>query len=163
MARRLVSYRIITATILVAMVLTIIPLPESLQWFRPYWVAMFIIYWSIESPSMMTMGLAFSAGIILDFLTGTLLGQHALGLVVITYIVHRFRLRLRFFRLWQQAIVVMVILLNDRVIYTWIHSLVYGSAPGWEILIAPFSAMVIWPWMILAMDLVRRGVRSAQS
>ncbi len=161
MARNQLSYRMMVISLLVAMVLTILPLPETAEWFRPYWVAMFVIYWAIEAPGLMTMGWAFAAGILLDFLTGTLLGQHALGLVIATYIVHRFRLRLRFFRLWQQAIVVMVVLLNDRIIYTWIHALVYGHTPGWWILIAPFVAMVTWPWLILIMDLIRRQARGS--
>lgn len=163
MARSQFSYRMLIISFAAAMVLTIVPLPDTAEWFRPYWVAMFVIYWSIEAPGMMTMGLAFTVGILLDFLTGTLLGQHALGLVIMTYIVQRFRLRLRFFRLWQQAIVVLVVLLNDRIIYTWIHALVYGHTPGWWILIAPFVAMGLWPWLILIMDLIRRQARSAAS
>ncbi len=150
---------LIGLTFLGAFMLTVAPMGESLDWFRPYWVGMILIYWCIESPSQVGMGVAFVAGLGLDLLTGTLAGQHALSLVIIAYIVGRFRLRMRFFPLWQQALAVCAILLNDRLIYTWIHALAGNGIADWRIVWAPLVALFIWPWVFLILDLTRQRFR----
>ena len=94
-------YSTIVITLAVAMVLTLLPLPPLLEPMRPYWVALVIIYWGLEAQGQITLGLGFTAGIVLDLLTASLLGLHALSLVILVYLVTRFRARLRFFPPWQ--------------------------------------------------------------
>ena len=98
---------VVLITVAIAAVLTLIPLPDYLEFLRPYWVALVLIYWGLETQGLVTLGFAFTIGLALDLLTGSLLGQHALGLVIITYLVTRFRFRLRFFPPWQQALAVL--------------------------------------------------------
>ncbi|MFK7955438.1 MAG: rod shape-determining protein MreD [Lysobacterales bacterium] len=160
MSRRRDSAGLVTISFLVAMALTVIPMPDGLTWLRPYWVGLTVIYWTIESPSMMNLGRAFAIGLVLDLLTGTMAGLHALSLVVIVYIVQRFRLRMRFFPLWQQALAVGAILLNDRVIYAWIQSLSGAGISGPEFLWAPPVAILVWPWMFLLLDRLRQRYRA---
>jgi len=74
---------IIFITLVVAFVLTLLPLPPLLDLMRPYWVALVIIYWCLETQDRISLGLAFIVGIVLDLLGGSLLGLHALSLVVI--------------------------------------------------------------------------------
>ena len=102
---------------------------------------------------------AFLSGIALDLLLGGLLGHHALSLVIIAYITTRIRLRMRFFPLWQQALVVLALLLNDRVIYSWIHALSGHGWPDFEVLWAPLVAMALWPWVFLALDQARQRLK----
>ena len=68
----------------------------------------------------------FVLGLTADLVASALLGEQALRLVVLAFIVQRFRARLRFFPLWQQALAIGVLLLNDRVVVALIH-LVVGS------------------------------------
>ncbi len=159
MTRRRHPRWLIALTFVVAFALTVAPLGESLAWFRPYWVGMILIYWCIESPSEVGMGTAFFIGLALDLTTGTLAGQHALSLVIIAYIVGRFRLRMRFFPLWQQALAVCAVLLNDRLIYTWVHALAGNGMADWRVIWAPLVALFIWPWVFLALDLARQRFR----
>ena len=73
-------------TIVVALMLTMMPLPDSISAFRPDWVALIIIFWAMSVPRSYSVGAAFIAGIFVDVAQGTLLGQYALALVAITYI-----------------------------------------------------------------------------
>ena len=91
-------------TVAIAMVLTLLPIPHYLEFLRPYWVALVLIYWCLETQDLVSLGLAFTLGVVLDLLTGTLLGQHALSLVIIVYLVTRFRSRLPFFPPCQQPL-----------------------------------------------------------
>ncbi len=121
-------------TLAIAMVLTLFPCPTFLDPLRPYWVALVLIYWCLETQDLISLGLAFVIGLVLDLLTGSLFGQHALSLVVLVYLVTRFRARLRFFPPWQQALSVLALLLNDRIILLWIISLRGEPLPSPDVL-----------------------------
>ncbi len=160
MARKSAHIGLIVASFMAALGLTIMPLPDALIWLRPYWVALMLIYWCIEAPEKVDIGMAFVLGLVVDLLTGALLGQHALGLVVIAYIVSRFRLRIRFFPLWQQALGVLAILLNDRLIAIWIQALTGHARPDWQVALAPLVAMAIWPFLFVLMDRAQQQQRA---
>ena len=160
MSRHRTHPLVIAATMLLAAMLTIMPLPDTLALWRPYWMAMVVIYWCIESPEQVGLGAAFAAGVLLDLLTGTMFGQHPLSLVIIAYIIGRFRLRIRFFPLWQQALVVLAVLINDRLIYLWVLALSGQGLPDWQVLLPPVSAMLLWPWLFLLLDASRRRART---
>ena len=84
-------------SVLVALLLGLLPLPAWLQPFRPYWLALVIAYWLIEAPERVGLGIAFAAGLAADLAFGGLLGEQALRLTVLAFIVQRFRSQLRFF------------------------------------------------------------------
>jgi rod shape-determining protein MreD len=151
------SMVLITAAI--AMLVTLIPVPEYLEFLRPYWVALVLIYWCLETQGLVSLGLAFFIGLALDLLTASLLGQHALSLVILVYLVTRFRSRLRFFTPWQQALSVLALLLNDRVILLWIISLTGEPLPSVRYWVAPLVGTAIWPWLFLLLDRYRGVMR----
>ena len=150
---------LVILTVFAAILLSLLPLPEVLAPFKPYWVAMVVIYWSLETHDMIGMGLAFVTGLVLDILSGSLMGMHALSLVVIVFLVGRFRSRLRFFPPWQQALSVLALLVNDRIILIWITILLGEPIPTWRYWLAPLVGMALWPWVFLFLDRIRAGVR----
>ena len=77
---------VIYASLVVALILMILPLPDWAQIYRPNWVALVLIYWSMALPGRVGLWFAFFCGIVLDTLLGTLLGQHALALVIIIFL-----------------------------------------------------------------------------
>ena len=152
-------YPIILASLAVAALLAILPLPNWLQVAWPYWMALTLIYWCLETQDLVTLGFAFTFGLVLDLITGTLLGQHALSLVIIVYLVTRFRFRLRFFPPWQQALSVFGLLLNDRIILLWINSLRGEPLPSFDYWAAPMVGTALWPWVFVLLDRYRGGMR----
>lgn len=147
----------------VAMLLTLLPLPFWLEPFRPYWVALVLIYWTLEVSESFSLGVAFLVGLVVDLLTASLLGMHALSLVVAVYLVKRFRARMRFFPAWQQAFAVLALLVNDRIILLWITALLGEPVPTWRYWLAPLTAAVLWPWLFLLLDHLRVRRRHVQS
>jgi len=150
-------------TLAVAIVLTLLYLPPVLDAFRPYWVALILIYWCLETQGMINLGKAFIIGLLLDLLGGSLLGLHALSLVILVYLVTRFRARLRFFPPWQQALSVFALLLNDRIILLWIISLRGDPLPSLGFWLPPIVGTLLWPWLFLMLDWVRASVRRRAS
>jgi rod shape-determining protein MreD len=157
------SRSLILLSIMAAVFLSLLPLPEMLVPFKPYWVAMVLIYWTLETQDMVSLGLAFLIGLVLDILSGSLIGLHALSLVVMIFLVQRFRSRLRFFPPWQQALSVLGLLVNDRIILIWITVLLGEPLPTWEYWLPPLVGMALWPWLFLLLDRIRARQRLQKS
>jgi rod shape-determining protein MreD len=159
MNRRRDRPAVIIVTLLAAIVLTLVSLPPALDALRPYWVALVLIYWCLETQGLITLGTAFSIGLLLDLLTGSLLGLHALSLVIMVYLVTRFRARLRFFPTWQQALSVFALLLNDRIILLWIVSLRGDPLPSLGFWLPPIVGTLLWLPIFLLLDRFRGHMR----
>lgn len=157
------SASLIFLTIVTALLLSLLPLPGILAPFRPYWVALVVIYWSLETQDTISLGWAFLVGIVLDILSGSLMGLHALSLVVMVFLVQHFRSRLRFFPPWQQALSVLGLLVNDRIILIWITALLGEPLPTWKYWLPPLAGMVLWPWLFLLLDRIRAMSRQHKS
>ena len=69
------SHSLIFLTMMTAVLLSLLPLPEMLVPFKPYWVALVVIYWSLETQDMISLGMAFLIGIVVDILSGSLMGH----------------------------------------------------------------------------------------
>ena len=117
-------------------------------------------FWVIEAPDRVGIGFAFLMGIAADLAFGSLLGEHALRLTIMAFIVQRFRAQLRFFPLSQQALAIAGLLLNDRVVGAVLH-LALGEpllpAAFWW---APLIGMLLWAPVFLLLDRLRLGGRS---
>jgi len=148
---------VIFLTFLVGLMLQILPLPESVQFYRPNWVAIILIYWSMALPNSVRLLHAFGAGLITDILLGSLLGQHSLAFVIIVYINLFFNLRIRVLSLWQQATYAFVLLFICQFFVVWIEG-ISGSKPPIEAFFLPaLTGMFIWPWAYLILRDIRRG------
>ena len=154
---------LVLLTMILAMLLSMVPVPEVLALFKPYWVALVIIYWSLETRHTISLGGAFLVGLLLDVMSGSLMGLHALSLVIIVFLVQRFRSRLRFFPPWQQALSVLGLLVNDRIILMWITMLLGEPTPTWEYWLPPLIGMALWPWIFLLLDRVRASQRRSKT
>lgn len=161
MSRRQTPRSLIVASIAVSYVLAVLPLPDAVEPMRPYWTAVVLVYWSLETPERCGIGTGWLAGIGLDLMTGGLLGEHALRLTILTYILHRFRLRLRFFPFWQQTLAVLVLLVNDRIVTLWIQGVMDYPWPEWTFWLGPVAGMIAWPVVFMLIDAVRRKARAS--
>jgi rod shape-determining protein MreD len=150
-------------SIVVASVLTLIAVPESLRVLRPFWLALVLIYWTIEAPEHYGLGFAFALGLLQDVLVGTLLGEHAFRLAIIGFIVLRFRSRMRFFPMWQQALAVGALLLNDRIVVLLLRAIAGDFAIDWRYWLAPLVGAALWPWVFLLLDDLRSRGRQRES
>lgn len=145
--------------IVVALLLMLMPLPTVILPLKPYWPALVLIYWSLEASDRVGIGLAFCIGLAADLLNGALLGDQALRLAVLVFIVLRFRSRLRFFPMWQQSLAVFLLLLNNHVLQALIRA--FAGDPAMPALswLAPAVGAAIWPFVFLLFDDVNTRVR----
>jgi rod shape-determining protein MreD len=147
------------SSVVLCFLLQLMPLPQALLPFKPYWLALILVYWALETPERVGLGLAFVVGLIGDALTGELLGEQALRLCILCFIILRFRSRLRFFPMWQQSLALFVLLLNDRVVLLMIRACAGEPSPPAAFWLAPVAGMLAWPWLFLLFDDLRARLR----
>jgi rod shape-determining protein MreD len=150
------NLKVASLTIFVAFMLTIIPLPDWAIEFRPDWVTLVIIYWAMALPGRAGVTIAWLAGLMLDVSHGAILGQNALGLVLVIYIVHLQHQRLRVASLVQQAIVIFFLLLLKQLIVLWVSGIVGHAPDTWLFFMPCVSGALLWPWIYIIMRDLRR-------
>lgn len=146
-------------TIVFALFSMLVPLPGVLEPFKPYWPALVLLYWALESEDRVTLGLAFMVGLGADILNGVVLGEQALRLCALVFIALRFRSRLRFFPIWQQTLAVLALLINDRILLMVVRVLAGDSLPPASWWISPFIGAALWPFLFLLLDDLRARLR----
>jgi rod shape-determining protein MreD len=101
---------------LVALILTVLPLPPWLDVLRPAFLVLAVLYWSVNAPRAGGIAFGFFAGLMLDVFQGPVLGEHALALALITYIAVREHQRIRSKPAIQQALFVLMALIVYEVV-----------------------------------------------
>ena len=150
---------ILPVSIVAALLLGLLPLPHPVQGLRPYWLALVVAFWIIEEPERAGLGFAFVVGLVADVAFGTLLGEQALRLVIMAFILQRFRAQLRFFPMAQQALAIGGLLLNDRVVNAAIHLALGLPQLHWAYWCAPLLGLLLWPPVFMVLDALRLGRR----
>ena len=128
-----------------AMLLTIIPLPDSLRPLRPDWITLTLIFWCLVLPYRVSVGSGFVAGLLLDTLNGTLLGEHALSLSLIAYLCVRLHQRIRVYPMWQQSLTVMLFLTLHLLLTLWIDSVIGRPMPSPAYWLPALIGALLWP------------------
>ena len=78
---------IIIFTLLVALMASIMPMPLSVDAFRPDWVLVVLLYWCLALPTKVNVITAWVMGFLLDVLLGSVLGLHAAAMALSVYII----------------------------------------------------------------------------
>lgn len=129
---------------IIALLLSIVPLPTWLTFFRPEWLIILVIYYCIAFPRFSVLSFAWCLGLLLDVLYGSLLGMHALGLTMVAYFSHLFYKQMRVQSLWQQAIWVFFLVLLNQMLCLLIKMMI-GEPYNYSYLFPAASSMVVWP------------------
>jgi rod shape-determining protein MreD len=157
MARSRLTSRLAFTTFVLALALTIVPLPASVAAFRPEWVPLILIFWSLMAPERFGLLTAFWMGLLLDTLSGALLGQHALALVV--YLTLRFHLRIRVFPVWQFGTTIVLLLTLYEFVLFWVDGVAGRSVPIVERWAPLLASALVWPIILSYLDQFRRDAQ----
>src|ERR1700682_6602901 len=90
-------------TILCGLVANAMPVSGSALLLKPDFLALILLYWCIQEPRLIGVGIAWCVGLLMDDTDATVFGQHALAYAVLAYAAEYFRRRVLRFSLWQQA------------------------------------------------------------
>jgi len=135
----------IWSMILFSIILMVIPVPDVLDQYRLPWLKMTVIFFSIFNISLIGIISAWFSGLILDIMSGGLMGENALILAVLSYLAYRFRFQIRVYPMWQIMIVVLILLFLGELIALWIDGVsgnMFFNIYDW---INIGIAVLVWP------------------
>jgi rod shape-determining protein MreD len=155
------SRALVVASLIASLFLTILPMPDGTSEFRPQWVALVLIYWCLNAPRHTGVFWAFGTGIVVDVLSGSVLGQHALTLSVVGYLAVELHQRILPFPLWQQAVSVWLLLLVERLLSLWILGATGQPAPALIYWMPTFVGMLLWPVLSIVLGDLRAHFEQA--
>ncbi|SFF47189.1 rod shape-determining protein MreD [Fontimonas thermophila] len=144
------------ASLLLALLLQLIRLPELLAAARPLWVPLILAYWALREPRISTLFPAFVTGLLLDVLFGTPLGQHSLGLVLLVYLVERMRSIFILFPLWQATLALIPAWVLFSFLMFWIDGATQHRADAWLRWLPVLSTTLFWPLLFSVMETLRQ-------
>lgn len=141
--------RIIIITALIALILSIMPLPAGMQIARPDWPLLLLVYWVIYLPHRVGVGSAWLLGLLEDVAKGALLGQYALGYALVAFSVMMFYRRIRVFPLPQQALLVGALSILPLSLALWIYGLTGIPTDGlefwWPVITTALAWFIVQP------------------
>ncbi len=137
----------VIVSLVLALALTMMPLPRAIDAFRPDWMALVVIFWALSMPRSYGVGIAWMVGIVLDVAQGTLLGQHALALAVIAFISVKFHLLIRVFPLLQLTATVFALIALYQFLLFWINGVAGVDAPATTYWGPVITGTLVWPFI----------------
>ena len=150
---------VIWLSLALALLLSVATLPKFMEVGRPLWLALFLTYWVQALPHRVGMTTAWCAGLVADALNGTLLGQNALILTLVTFLVLSLHQRLRMFPMWQQSMVLLVVFGLAQLVQLWLNALTGSRPPTLAFVLPALVSALLWPWVCV----ILRGVHKRLS
>ena len=147
---------VVYLTLILGFILNIMPLPDWALDYRPQWVVLILIYWCMALPERIGVGVGWVSGLLLDVLSGSLLGQHALGLSVVAFLTLKLYRRVRVLPLRQQMFTILVLLLVERLLALWITGVAGYHTPSLLYWVTPLTGVLLWPWVYIILRDIRR-------
>jgi rod shape-determining protein MreD len=139
-------------TLLIGLLMNLLPW-GTWHWV-PDWLALVLVFWMCREPRLVGFGTAMVLGLFMDVHDGTVLGEHALGYVLLAYASLMLSRRMPSFDAMSQALQIWPVFLIAHLISITVRVFFGGSFTGWlPALVAPTLTAMMWPiasWLLLA-------------
>jgi rod shape-determining protein MreD len=152
----------IMLTLVAALLLNTVPLSGTALVLRPDFLALVILYWCIQEPRYVGVGVAWWLGLLMDVVDATLFGQHALAYAVLAYAAEYFRRRVLRFPLWQQAVQVAALLLFTAGLVLLVRVVGGAPLPRWTYAAPALVGALLWPLLSVLLQRPQRPSRATQ-
>lgn len=147
------GFWLVQLSFLLAIYLQALPVPKFLTYFRPEWVSLVLIYWSLHLPHRVGITHALVWGILLDLLEATPLGQHLLALSLIAYLCNYFYQRILMFSNLQKSLIVFCLLVLSQLINLITNSLLGLKTSLIYLGLTVVISAILWHWVAQLLNL----------
>jgi len=151
----------IVLTLCLALFANLLPLTGTALALRPDFLALVLLYWCIQEPRFVGVGVAWIVGLMMDVGDGTVFGQHALAYAFLAYAAEYFRRRVLRFPPWQQAVQVAALLLLCAALVLLIRVVGGAPLPRWTYAVPPLVGALLWPFVSVMLQWPQRPQRSS--
>lgn len=146
-------------SLFVALLLTVMPMPQMVKLARPDWALLVLMYWTLALPQRVSVITAFFTGFIVDVLVGTVLGVNALAFSVVIFVVAQHYLKIRNFAVVQQALLLGLLLALYQLLLFWLSHFLTGVYFRPQYLWPVLTGMLVWPWLFWLLRRYRRQLK----
>jgi rod shape-determining protein MreD len=150
----------IVLTLLIALLANTVPMSGMAVTLKPDFLALVLLYWCIQEPRLIGVGVAWCLGLMMDVVDATVFGQHALAYAVLAYGAGYFRRRVLRFSLWQQAAQVAVLLLLSSGLVLLVRIAGGAPPPRWTYAVGSLTGALLWPLVTALLQWPQRPQRS---
>lgn len=151
-----VKSRFIVFSLLAGFLLNMLPAQGFIQWIRPDFVAMILLYWCIHQPLRVGIGAAWILGIMMDVADATLFGEHALAYSLMGYLALILRRRVSMLEIDHQFTHVTLLLIIMQIIVMLTGLALKNVFEGWAYFLGSLVAGVLWPFLTYLLKLPQR-------
>lgn len=135
-----------------ALILSILPMPELISFVRPPWVLLLVLYIEYFLPGNFRLISLLIAGLFLDVLLSTVLGEHSFALLLVTWLASSKSRRFQFFSMMQQICLIGFFCLLYQVVISLIDALLGYNYSMLMPIASALTGMFLWPWIRLLGD-----------
>jgi rod shape-determining protein MreD len=153
----------VVLTLALAMLANTLPASGLVLAFKPDFVALTLLYWCIQAPRYVGVGVSWTMGLMMDVVDATLFGQHALAYAVLAYAAEYFRRRVLRFPLWQQAVQVAVLLAACAALVLVVRWIGGAPLPRWTYAVPPIVGALLWPPLSVVLQWPQRPSRKGMT
>ncbi|MCW8400151.1 rod shape-determining protein MreD [Legionella sp. PATHC038] len=134
---------------IIALLLSILPMPELISAFRPPWVLLLVLYIEYFLPGNFRLTTLLFVGLLLDVLLATVIGEHSFALLLVTWIASSKSRRFQFFSMMQQIFLIGFFCLLYQSIISLITALLGFNYSLFTPVASALVGMFLWPWIRL--------------
>jgi len=142
----------ILVTMLIAILLTVIPVPESLKYYWPDWITLVVFYWVLVLPAHLGVMFGWMNGLIEDVISFSLLGQHALGKALVGTVAAIGYRKFQLFNFLQKMFLIFVLQSINIGISAWTNRLAFEAPILIEMWQPALTTALMWPFVSFLMD-----------
>ncbi len=142
------TFWLIVISLMVALALSVWPLPLELRWWRPDWVLLLVVFWVLATPQHFGLVSAWLCGLSLDIVRGTTLGENAFALVIVAHAIALNYQKMRMDSGLQQSAVIFVLVCFHQFVSMWALGL-QGVAYEFTLhfLLTALTTALVWPFL----------------
>ncbi|MFI4919359.1 MAG: rod shape-determining protein MreD [Legionellales bacterium] len=137
---------------IVALSLSILPVPEFMSALRPPWILLLVLYIEYFLPNQFKLLALLVVGLLLDVLLATIIGEHAFALLLVTWLASTNSRRFQFFPMMQQIFLIGFFCLLYQAVISLIDALLGFNYSLFYPLGSALVGMFFWPWIRLLGD-----------
>jgi len=145
-------YIFLTKITFFSLIVSALPLSQTVLEASPFWLLLFFIYWLTYFPAKAQFFLALLLGVLLDILQGDTLGQNALALILSSAFIVNVKQSFFVSNLSTQQVYVFVASSIYLGLFLLVHTLIQGFNFSYYLLFAPLTGALFWPLVKLALS-----------
>src|SRR5258708_39579356 len=150
----------VVLTLFLGLVGKVLPVSGVVLALKPDFLALMLLYWCIREPRLISVGIAWCLGLLMDVADATVFGQHALAYAVLAYAAEYFRRRVLRFPPWPQPAQRAVLRLFCAGLVLLVRVVGGAPVPRWTYAVGPLVGALLWPVVTVLLQWPQRPRRS---